>query len=267
MKKKMIAEGNTAEVFEWSDNQVLKLFRPSFNSKACEKEFAINQELSKLISNLPKAFEMIVEDNRPGIIYERVSSPALLTLSLRKPWLIKEYGRKMARLHFNIHQKDYYGEVIPAMTTILPASISQAIYLNETEKEILLQKITQQSIEYKICHFDFHPGNIMYKRDDEKVIDWMTCCIGNPLADVARTAVMLEFAVIPRVPIFISYLSSIPQRIMNRAYLNEYCLLSGRTIDEIKVWYPIIMASRLQKWLPEAETKRLLKEVRKRLNT
>lgn len=55
----MISEGNTAEVFEWSDDKILKLFKSNFTEEICRKAFMINQELSKLLSNLSQAFEMV----------------------------------------------------------------------------------------------------------------------------------------------------------------------------------------------------------------
>lgn len=43
-----------------------------------------------------------------------------------------------------------------------------------------------------ICHLDFLPDNIMIFNDQYFVIDWMTGCVGNPLSDVARTALILN---------------------------------------------------------------------------
>ncbi|MBL1225864.1 aminoglycoside phosphotransferase family protein [Enterococcus sp. BWR-S5] len=266
MERKLISEGNTAEVFEWSNNKILKLFKSGFTEETCKKEFMINQELAKSLSNLPKAFEMIAIDDRPGIVYEKVSAPTLLELSLKKPWNIKKYGLKMAQIHFTIHQKEVLGEYIPNMITTLSTSISESIKLDVKEKERILYKLSLLPVQNRICHFDFHPDNIMYTKGKEKVIDWMTCCSGNPLADVARTSMMLELAVIPRVPAIINQLISIPQKIMNRAYLKEYCRLSKQTIPEIDEWRLVIMASRLQEWLPKQEADTLLKKVKLLLN-
>ena len=39
----------------------------------------------------------------------------------------------------------------------------------------------------KLCHGDFHPGNVLLTEKGAVVIDWMTASICNPWADMART--------------------------------------------------------------------------------
>ena len=42
----------------------------------------------------------------------------------------------------------------------------------------------------RICHGDFHPGNILMTVRGEVVIDWIDVTRGNPLADLARTTIL-----------------------------------------------------------------------------
>lgn len=265
MKGNLIAQGNTAEVFEWSDNKILKLFRADLPASLCLTEFSINQELSNVLSNLPQALETITIGKRVGIIYERLTTQTLLKLSMMKLWNIKKYGKEMARLHIEVHQKEYSGSVIPKMVTSLSTCISEVVEFTDVEKEQLLNKLTKLPTGHKICHFDFHPDNIIYK--EGKIIDWLTCCIGNPLADVARTSIILEYAVIPRVPAIVNRLVAIPKKKMNTAYLQEYLRLSGQTMTEISDWYIVVMAARLRESLPPEETAKLLRKVKQGLKS
>jgi aminoglycoside phosphotransferase (APT) family kinase protein len=41
-----------------------------------------------------------------------------------------------------------------------------------------------------VCHFDFHPLNVLVSATDWVVIDWLTVASGPPMADLARTMVL-----------------------------------------------------------------------------
>jgi len=53
-----------------------------------------------------------------------------------------------------------------------------------------------------VCHFDFHPGNVLVGPDGWVVIDWLTVANGPPAADLARTLVLLGPLAAPPVPAF-----------------------------------------------------------------
>jgi aminoglycoside phosphotransferase (APT) family kinase protein len=48
-----------------------------------------------------------------------------------------------------------------------------------------------------LCHFDFHPDQVLMTQRGPVVIDWMTAFRGHPLADVARSCVLLSFGQAP----------------------------------------------------------------------
>ena len=41
-----------------------------------------------------------------------------------------------------------------------------------------------------VCHYDFHPSNVLVGPDGWVVIDWLTVAAGPPAADLARTLVL-----------------------------------------------------------------------------
>ena len=49
----------------------------------------------------------------------------------------------------------------------------------------------------RLCHGDFHPGNILVTKHGPIIIDWMTASKGTACGDVARTSVILEAAQAP----------------------------------------------------------------------
>ncbi len=49
----------------------------------------------------------------------------------------------------------------------------------------------------QLCHNDFHPANILMDDQGPVIIDWMDAARADPLADVARTLILVQFAGLP----------------------------------------------------------------------
>jgi aminoglycoside phosphotransferase (APT) family kinase protein len=46
----------------------------------------------------------------------------------------------------------------------------------------------------RLCHGDYHPGNVLVAADRVGVIDWANAACGVPEADHARTVLLLRWA-------------------------------------------------------------------------
>jgi aminoglycoside phosphotransferase (APT) family kinase protein len=49
-----------------------------------------------------------------------------------------------------------------------------------------------------VCHGDLHPGNVIMSPQGPVIIDWIDASRGDPLADVARSVLLLRHSVLPR---------------------------------------------------------------------
>ncbi|MDE6303015.1 MAG: aminoglycoside phosphotransferase family protein, partial [Clostridia bacterium] len=116
-----------------------------------------------------------------------------------------------------------------------------------------------------LCHFDFHPGNVMIKDGEFCVIDWMTACNGNAVADAARTYLLLSYGELLYASLIVKLIAHIVEKHIGRIYLREYKKLTGTSDEEIKKWLLPLAAARLIEWIPKNEKKKLLKFVRKQL--
>ncbi|MBN2540017.1 MAG: aminoglycoside phosphotransferase family protein [Bacilli bacterium] len=64
--------------------------------------------------------------------------------------------------------------------------------LDETLKTKALESIDKIKKLYCLCHFDFHPENIVYHKDIPYIIDWTNAKLGNPTMDIASTYVIFR---------------------------------------------------------------------------
>nr|WP_269144227.1 aminoglycoside phosphotransferase family protein [Clostridium guangxiense] len=111
------------------------------------------------------------------------------------PWKLSKEAHRLTKLHKSIQQKIDFQ--LPKYTDRLKSSISKVDLLSDDIKEKLYNYIDTLPDDNILCHGDFHPDNILITKDNAIIIDWMTAAKGNPLADVARTSVMLKFGNVP----------------------------------------------------------------------
>ncbi len=69
---KLIGRGNTAEIFDLNDKEVVKLFYESIPFEFINKEYETSRKISELGIPSPYVVELTQIDNRCGIIYEKV---------------------------------------------------------------------------------------------------------------------------------------------------------------------------------------------------
>ncbi|MDR0963622.1 MAG: phosphotransferase [Clostridium sp.] len=197
---KMIGQGNTAEIYEYGDNCILKLYRSAMPEQTCSDEFRYTMVAYKNGVKVPQPIEMIRTDERVGAVYERICGKTMLGLMLMKMWKIKYYANCLADYHIAIHNRLTNEDDIWSVKDKLRLDIDSSDDLSKDEKQSIYQNLLNLPDGNSLCHFDFHPDNIILLDDQYCVLDWMTACKGDPLSDVARTGIILKFAKIPRAP-------------------------------------------------------------------
>lgn len=177
---KQIGVGNTANVYEWEDDKVLKLFHEGYPYEAVIKEYSNAIAIRDLEFLKPKAHDMILYDNRNGIIYDKLKGESLLDWVLRTG-NISMCSYYMSKLHKEIIHNDI--QDVPNYKNFLRYHIPST--LSDNERNNLLDMIDKLADGNTLCHGDFHPGNILISEGIIYVIDFMNVCHGNYLYDVA----------------------------------------------------------------------------------
>jgi Ser/Thr protein kinase RdoA (MazF antagonist) len=103
-----------------------------------------------------------------------------------------------------------------------------------------------------ICHWDFHPGNVIETPDGPKVIDWLSAKRGNRLADVARTLLIIRGGALgPGTPFLVRTLTAFGRSVLSRQYLHEYRRICPFDSPDLEGWRLISAASRLSYGIPQ----------------
>jgi len=245
-----IARGRTADVFDWDDGYILKLFHNWFSVEDIEYELRIARAVHASGVKTPAAREMVQVDGRNGLIYERAEGTSMLRIFQRKPWKVFSFARTLAHLHVEMHNSRFDADV-PDQRGRLQRKINRAEALPTQLKTALLNSLHPLPDGDRVCHGDFHPDNVLLSGKDTIIIDWIDATRGNPLADVARTSIILLGAVAssnvanPLPKIFVQTFHS--------TYLREYFRLRPHGQDEYQRWLPIVAGARLTEGIHEQE--------------
>lgn len=245
-----LGEGRQAEVFAWSEAEVIKLFRGTDARASATHEAAAM--LAAEASGVPMArlLGTATADGRPGILMEPLHGPDQLTLLGRQPWRLWSVGRTLGQLHAQLHSGPL-GRGLPSLKEALQASIESSSLVPDDVQRAALAALEQLPDGEFVCHGDFHPGNVIETTDGPKVIDWSNAVRGDRHADLARTKVMFaggDVGVNP--PLLIRLLNHVGRRIVWQAYMRAYRRLRPFHQADLDAWIPVVAAQRLTEQIP-----------------
>jgi len=128
--------------------------------------------------------------------------------------------------------------------------------LPDTLKQVALEALAQLPEDTVLCHGDFHPDNIVLSARGPIILDWTDATLGHPLADVARTALLMQHAAVPpHIPG--RWLIETGRALWYRLYLRRYCQLRSISPAQVNSWLLPVAAARLSEGIPEEEERLL----------
>lgn len=185
----LIGKGATADIFELDEHKVIKFFRAGYPLGSVRHEYENSKLLSGLDIPAAKSYELVVQDGRYGIVYDRIDGESMLDLLLRTED-VQRYARDLAVLHQKI-----LAHSLPAasgLTSILKYNIERTDRLSLERKSKLMAVVDTLPDGDGFCHGDFHFGNVIVSEAKYTLVDYMNLCRGHRLGDIARTVYLIE---------------------------------------------------------------------------
>lgn len=244
-----VAEGRTAELFAWGARHVLKLFRPDWSVEVAEHEAALARTVHATGLATPAVVDVVVEDGRAGIIYERADGPTMLQMMLASPSEALDSARLLAELHVAMHNRS--GPGLPPLRQRLRRKIEHAPPLPGDWKTAILARLDRLPDGDAICHGDFHPDNVVMTAGGPIIIDWIDAAQGQPLADVSRTLLLAGHGA-PLEGSESGQLDAL-RRPLVEAYLARYRELRPFDPADLDAWRLPVTAGRLSEGIAEEE--------------
>lgn len=245
----------TADIHALDSGRVLKLFKAGRPASSVDREYDISRKVHEAGVAAPAVYDIATVGDRRGIIYERAGGSPMADWQLALPWELVRRARLLARLQANLHAVTVSG--LPSQRAELERKIRAAHLTSEPQKETALRLLHGLPDGNILCHGDFHPANVILGRNGPLIIDWADATSGHPLADVARTSLLLRHGSLHSRPgirrVAIRWIATL----FHRFYLRRYLRLTGADASDIEKWHTVIAAARLNEGII-AEEKQLL---------
>lgn len=252
-----IGVGREAEVYGFGDAAVLKLYRPGFGGHRTEAA-ALRALDGQGIA--PRLVDVVERGGRTGLVVERVPGSDMLAQLQRRPWHVLAAARSLAATQLAVH-------AVPA-----PAGLADL-------REVMAARICDAGLPHqllgfvsrildglpdgdRLCHGDYHPGNVMLAGDRTAVIDWGAAARGPPEADHARTLLLLRWTdPLPDTPLASRAVIATGRRLLASAYARAYRRGSA-ALRQTESWLTVQLAARLSEGIT-AERDMLLGRLRR----
>jgi tRNA A-37 threonylcarbamoyl transferase component Bud32 len=200
---KKIASGGQAEIFEIGSGRVLRLLYNEDYMHLIEYEFKSLEIAKQNGIYVPAVYEIVTVAGRPGIIMERIDGETMAGLLSKTPLLLFQKARELGALHYNLNMIEA-PEGFIGLKSSIKSLVGKSEFIDKERKDFVYKILEQLPSGHKLCHGDFHPGNIIVRDGRPYIIDWTRPASADPVADAAHTYLILRN--MPRLP-GISYIT------------------------------------------------------------
>jgi aminoglycoside phosphotransferase (APT) family kinase protein len=194
---------------------------------------------------------MIEVNDQLGIVYERVHGKSIVYSWRDEPFKLFYFARLLAELQADIHSYEVAG--LPLQRQRLGVKIRAM--LPQALQEVTLNALANLPDGGQLCHGDLHPNNVLITERGPIIVDWSNATQGDPLADVARTSLLIAFGTKSPGPIN-PWLLKVIRILFHRCYIKRYQELQAWDQKQFRAWRPVVAAAHLdpnnakqQKWL------------------
>jgi Ser/Thr protein kinase RdoA (MazF antagonist) len=242
-----IYQTGMTDIYSWGAGQILKVFHDWVPVYGVEHVIRMDRLVYEAGLPVPEVGELIEVDGRPGVIYEHIEGGSmgdrLLEAPEVEPETVQQLARVFAELQVDIHTWNNVPEFHPQKPQ-LERVIREVDTLPRDLKGAILRNLYELPDGGCLCHGDFHPYNVLMSPRGPVIIDWNNASIGNPLADVALSELILSGVAVLEP----SYRSPVDQFV--KAYLRRYFELLPEDQQQFAAWRPVVAAVRLGENMP-----------------
>lgn len=246
---KEIAHGQHGIVYDLGDGTVLKWQHPNKPPEAIQIEAEVSHLAYRVGIPTPQFIGLKNEPNEKWIRYQKLNGIQLSRLILEHPWKLIWAIKQMAQILVQTHSVKVQG--VPLIKESFERRIQEVVELSEDQKKRSRDMLSTLEDGDRLCHYDYHPSNLMVEDDKCYVIDWGSAKCGSPMADIAHTYILNKVdGILEDVPWFNRLLIRVMRNLYIELFLYFYSRYSSElTYREIK--------SGIKPWIIPVATARL----------
>lgn len=216
-------------------DRVIKVFTKEHGKANVFNEALCQARVEESGLDIPRVLEVRQIDGEWALVMEYIEGTTLEEKMKADPGNLEKYMEQFVDLQLCMHekcaprltsQKDKFARKIAGLKDTISATVRYE----------LCTRLDSMPAHTKLCHGDFHPSNVIVRRDGSMaVIDWAHATQGNASGDAAIT--YLEFA--------------LKDQKLADLYMKLFCEKSDTARQYVQKWLPIAAAAQLTKGIPE----------------
>lgn len=179
---KKVGEGKTATVYS-DGSYAYKVYKPGYDIKNITYEVRIQNEIYDN-TDLNVAHYEIVDHHIKMTLIEGVEFADRIRIEHYERWL-EDFTDLQCQVY--VYHDLNLGDAYQIFTDQIESST-----LNDALKQCALNSIQKIDKKYHLCHFDFHPLNIIYGNETYYIIDWTNAKLAHPVMDIASTYIIFR---------------------------------------------------------------------------
>ena len=187
-----IAYGSRSTVHAWGNDAVAKVPVDRTPDHWIRSEADFSTAVRLVGAPVPEFLGFAEHDGRVVSLYRRAVGVLMWDAIVETPAAVGQHGRRLVELQVLLA-----GLVppvgLPRQADRLTSKIRLAARRVDPDLDAARSALPPPQREV-MCHGDMHPGNVILTADGPMVVDWFDAARGDPLGDVARTAVLLTGA-------------------------------------------------------------------------
>ena len=239
-----IGTGREAEIYDLGERRVLRLARDASRRASVNREASALCAASRAGAPVPALHGRVDVNGRPGTIMERLDGEDLLSRLQRRPWMVRSIGIALGTTHAALHAVSA-PDGLPTVADELRGRLGSPLVPAELRTSAL-EELDRFPEGDRLCHGDFHPGNVLETGAGPVVIDWTLGAGGPPVADVARTRLLITGGGLPPGSAkVLTGLQSVGRVLLARAYMSGYRRTAPLDPSSLKRWGFVQTVARL----------------------
>src|SRR4051794_18359194 len=186
---------------------------------------------------------------RAATVWELVDGTSMWQRVVDRPDLSGEMGRLLADVQLGL-----FGLVppvtLPTQRDRLESKIRRAAERVDGSLARALDLLPPRASPLRLCHGDMHPSNVILAPDGPMVVDWFDASRGEPVADIARSSLLLGDG--KNTPPHLPGAAPATLGVLTQAYLSRLRERLELSDDELAMWQAINAVARLAEGLSAA---------------
>ena len=187
---RLIDAGRTSDVYAFGDDAVVKVPKADVPRHWAGVEFALGDVVHRQGLPAPAARGIVVLDERPCVVFDRVDGPTMWQLMLDDNDRVEELAHQLVELQHRIHCVGI-PEGVPDLVGRTIAKV-EAMASSSPDFDELVAEVSAIPRGAALLHGDLHPANVLFGADGPVVIDWFDAAVGHPIADFARSSILMR---------------------------------------------------------------------------